>query len=976
MEGNIVIDLRPSQDFGLPAGEGFIQVDALHRTMALLRAPVGFSGDLSDNSPILSHRRHDAIFVNAPRGAGKTTFLARLVVEMEGEVAPDATKLLPLGLIDPTLIETKQNVVVVVIERIHRIVKAARDERRSARSEEYETFKTALRRLARGLAMLDGIGTEKAYGREWGDPEYVLSRGLEDAGAGVEFEREFHRFVELACNFLAVDKLVLLIDDIDTWFERGWPVLEAVRKYFTTPRLQIVLSGDMELYGHLLRGRQWAQMGAEFLQAERWQAERSGLENRMAAITGKVDELQEQYLVKVLRPERRIDLLPLTAFADRLRFKLATGIAVPARTIMVRLGRRMFGFAALAEQQDVFSLILRLPTRSAMQLLLAAHDLVQSRGATSPETSDRRLRALDGLRHIAWMDAVKLGLQPGEIQGLPPRLLVNHLAQWFTRRNLWRSMPRLHPETVDTSVGLPALFVAGSVMDAFERDPSQMISYWIKISIMREMVDSGQVSENGAGVTTHQMFEHLNLGNIEAATQTVSRLAAFELERGRRIEPGIYFSAVSIPLDRQPESQVAALELYGVGDGVEAEDARAQLRQAVRPAENSPTAVPPPIKAFHDVLQENGWSYARRAGTLDGDFANGLLGLADRIPPAAALLVRIPSLQIVSAQRKAHGAYSFLRVIGVIAALLETREKAPEKIRAHVRQVLFDAALVRTYPTPGLRREDEIEARGPRQLAEEGVEVEDDAFGDTALEEAPVDEARLEDNDGLLLALEEWIAQAQEHLSATPPLVLSRIWARFTYAHRGVRENLRGLESRYLGTFMFRSLVALLHATLIESLRAAGQRASPRANENPVRSPQSFVTLLHELDDDPDLLEWGDPSLGLFEALFTCPLWAYFLPRRTDWAWRGAPDAHERIFQAYVSRRAAWRLVPISHFMHVEYRPGPGARGQRATNGIRFDGLYELLNTVPIQGGRRGAITRPPPPPTPSRTVNSVRSRK
>lgn len=82
---------------------------------------------------VLDHRNHSAILVSARRGDGKTTFLTHLLGEIEkGADAyskyldeserSEAARLYSLGLIDPTLIERKQNIVVMILDRIRQAV--------------------------------------------------------------------------------------------------------------------------------------------------------------------------------------------------------------------------------------------------------------------------------------------------------------------------------------------------------------------------------------------------------------------------------------------------------------------------------------------------------------------------------------------------------------------------------------------------------------------------------------------------------------------------------------------------------------------------------------------------------------------------------------------------------------------------------------------------------------------------------------
>ncbi|MBF0476980.1 MAG: hypothetical protein HQK59_14345, partial [Deltaproteobacteria bacterium] len=60
--------------------------------------------------------------------------------------------------------------------------------------------------------------------------------------------------IKLLCqNQSDLKALVVMIDDVDTAFQRGWKVLETIRKYMGTPELIVILSGDLELYDMVIR---------------------------------------------------------------------------------------------------------------------------------------------------------------------------------------------------------------------------------------------------------------------------------------------------------------------------------------------------------------------------------------------------------------------------------------------------------------------------------------------------------------------------------------------------------------------------------------------------------------------------------------------------------------------------------------------------------------------------------------------------
>ncbi|MBF0550001.1 MAG: hypothetical protein HQK60_05650 [Deltaproteobacteria bacterium] len=89
-------------------------------------------------------------------------------------------------------------------------------------------------------------------------PEIFAQETLILGQSGKNLADEFKKFVSASITLLAsyhpgLKALVVKIDDVDTAFQRGWKVLETVRRYMNTPQLIVVLSGDLELYDMVIR---------------------------------------------------------------------------------------------------------------------------------------------------------------------------------------------------------------------------------------------------------------------------------------------------------------------------------------------------------------------------------------------------------------------------------------------------------------------------------------------------------------------------------------------------------------------------------------------------------------------------------------------------------------------------------------------------------------------------------------------------
>ena len=223
-----------------------------------------------------------------------------------------------LDIVDPTLIEEKGHIFLNIVARIKDRV----EERCGIENPLYRNWKAVLNSLAAGLPMLDGIngGLDPS---DWNDTTFVMHDGLRRVSGANNLERNFHCYVNLSLKLLDKKFLLIAFDDVDTDFAKGWPVLETLRKYFTSPQILTFLSGDMNLYSVLVRKRQWKNFGKSLLKNE--YDKNADRELKINDYMSLVETLEGQYILKLLKPEYRITLSTLAS-------KLATG------TIDIKVG--------------------------------------------------------------------------------------------------------------------------------------------------------------------------------------------------------------------------------------------------------------------------------------------------------------------------------------------------------------------------------------------------------------------------------------------------------------------------------------------------------------------------------------------------------------------------------------------------------------------------------------------------------------
>lgn len=244
--------------------------------------------------------KYNTISILGTRGSGKTTFMKSLLkYEWEEE------GIQKIGILDPTLIEEKGHPFLTIIAEINRLVISHYD-KMDIYNNRLEIPKSLweehLKKLSEGLPTLETI---EAGFEKWQDPEYIMKIGLKRVKAARDLSQNFHNLLKTALAILHKKAFIIALDDIDVDFLRGWPVLETLRKYLTTPFIITLLSGDLELYSMAIRKQQWKNFGKSLLVNEGEYLKRHHDFDDM------VTQMEEQYMLKVLSPNYRIHLRTL-----------------------------------------------------------------------------------------------------------------------------------------------------------------------------------------------------------------------------------------------------------------------------------------------------------------------------------------------------------------------------------------------------------------------------------------------------------------------------------------------------------------------------------------------------------------------------------------------------------------------------------------------------------------------------------------
>ena len=278
---------------------GFNQENNIHsfnfnRVLSLIDNQVSKKG--GQKSIYSVDHQYNTISIFGNRGTGKTTFILSILQQIQKTY--EKAKILKI--IDPTQMEEKEHVFLVILSLIDTEVRSKIEtHKRNHNSGDccYEReWNSKLSSLAKGLPTLEGLN-KKQY-ENWDDDLYIVERGLKNVKAAYDLEKNFHELTELALKILQKEFFVLAFDDIDVNMSKGWPVLETIRKYLTTPKFVIFLSGNPTLYSYNVRLHQWNQL-------------KNLKEHEDHDYKNQVNQLEGQYLLKVLKPENRIQLRTL-----------------------------------------------------------------------------------------------------------------------------------------------------------------------------------------------------------------------------------------------------------------------------------------------------------------------------------------------------------------------------------------------------------------------------------------------------------------------------------------------------------------------------------------------------------------------------------------------------------------------------------------------------------------------------------------
>ncbi len=229
---SIDIDISNIDPESIQKSGSIIQKQALDRLIKILKEDL--TKKISLKTSIHKSRVHNTIFVNGSRGSGKTQFLLSLKEHCKEKREEKFDRLYFFDPIDPTLLHNSESFLTIIIAKILNKI----EQKERIKERDREKFYTILSNLSDAI---DGIIKS----------EYTHKTSLENISqdqTSLKLEEYLHSFFGLIAQILDKKRLVLLIDDVDMAFDKGFEVLEVVRKYLSSPYVIPIITGDLELY--------------------------------------------------------------------------------------------------------------------------------------------------------------------------------------------------------------------------------------------------------------------------------------------------------------------------------------------------------------------------------------------------------------------------------------------------------------------------------------------------------------------------------------------------------------------------------------------------------------------------------------------------------------------------------------------------------------------------------------------------------
>ena len=832
-DNKIIINLHESSNAKEFESGKRIHQREFDRTIQLIdyrieRASLPKDHDKDKNS---RQRYNDTISILGSRGSGKTSFLLSLLKYYKAN-NEYKNKVEVLEIIDPTLIEEKGHVFLTIISLIEDSVSNKLNlsdcSPNDSSYHQKKEWKDKLRKLADGLPSMDGVGSSLEHS-DWQDSEFIMDRGLKSVKAATSLEANFNELIRFALEILGKEKkaFIITLDDIDVDFRKGWPVLETIRKYLTSPQIIVILSGDLKLYSKAIRKQQWKNFGKALLKNE---AEALG---KMTGYNDLVTEMEGQYLQKVIKPENRIRLTTLYEKIELYKQKIVLeDTIIPDIEIKPFYNKvlAIFGINNEYQAEAYTSFLLNLPIRTQIQFLEELEELNVSNASN----------IIDAFLSDLYEKDVDVQLATN----MPKMLNIIILKLLLKEKNLAEAY-QLQPTTDDQSLNSSLTALSFLFSKHVKNNPYLIFDYIVKIGYVRNLladIDYGKESDKpysieelckSSGIMQDKVLRDV-AGNITAYSKGILRF------RG----------------NNAPQNYAGIIELTGLAKKAKGKDTEYKIDETFN-EENEDQK----IAYFPITTSINNWKNTSKL--------------------SASIFVLLATIGELTRR----GLLKENELPNQDETMLTEDEKEKRKVaqKDRIDQRERDIALgilelsqIRSYLMPDFKKSETKSSKDKSSNKEEEWDEEEWDEGKSA----ELDK-KTKIVHHLSKCMREWIDRYPEKGIAVSPHLLGKIVTRFFFALDGI-QNSRKYDN--LGDYFYRMIIALVNAIVIEETKEVAPSVDQPQGSDMTKNAYTDLNLNNTITSNSifnkniAIAEIYKEKLTLSRWLLSCPLLILYLP--------------------------------------------------------------------------------------------------
>jgi len=432
-------------------------------------------------------------FIDGTRGAGKSTFLRFALQQLA-----NPERVHPLMYLDPSRIESSEIVLLHVLKQLRRLAHASLG-RNKVHEERMEKFRRLFQQIAGGLHLFiakDDVLKDL-------DAELFLDYGLDRAADSQRLRTSLHQIIDLVCEMYKVSALVVAIDDADTKAEMAIKVLECIRKYLDTPRMVVLVTGDLEMYSLLVQNHFQRDFASE---DKGLNADRRQQQTRM------VEHLEDQYLLKLFPIQRRIQLKTLHTLAEKHSYKISvpgTGEHLSLKDAIDTIAEKGLRLRVPLDKRIFREHVLKLPVRSVLQLLSTYFKPEQGSGTNERERASEALRAtaLSSLyRHDVDVESIAEGDLHATIEAAFDLSLLDGDPD---------TSAYLRPQVSDLSLRNVYVSLSADVARLCEQNPAKAITYMLGTAGSSSVYRLVEKSQSSTEELQKKLKHYLSVGRTE-----------------------------------------------------------------------------------------------------------------------------------------------------------------------------------------------------------------------------------------------------------------------------------------------------------------------------------------------------------------------------------------------------------------------------------------------------------------------------